>query len=123
VTKKVKKKATKKKKAKKKTTKKLVKKKVTKKKAVKKPLSTYEEMIKDPKRKKRFAREYKKLACHEMLLNMAEGDGAALRELAREVKLPAATVKKLKMREGPFLASDVFDVVKALGLSIEVVNK
>lgn len=93
---------------------------------VKKIKSTYDEIVKDPKRQERIDREYKELLISELLIAAMANDDISVRELAQEAGVSPTIIQELKTgkRKNITLAT-CNRVLNAIGyqISVEPVDK
>ncbi|MBF0197766.1 MAG: hypothetical protein HQL32_08645 [Planctomycetes bacterium] len=93
----------------------------TKKEVSKKSVSTYDKMMQDPKRKKKFEEEYREFLLSEILIDLMNNEDISVRQLAKEAGLSTAIVQGIRSgaRKNVTLNS-VGNIMSALGWKLVV---
>ena len=85
----------------------------------KKPLSTYERIMQDPKRKAAFDLEYKQFALSELMLALMTNDEKSVRKLAKEAGLSPTVIQNIRSGKQKDIKLENFkNIVKACGYNI-----
>lgn len=83
--------------------------------------STYEEAIKDKKRKANIDREYKELLISEMLIAAMEQDETSVRELAKAAGVSPTIIQELKTGKRKNITMETFSkVLHAIGYEVSI---
>ena len=84
-----------------------------------KATSTFERLMKDPGRRKRYEEGYREFLLSEVLVELMESEGATVRKLAKTADLSPTIVQGIKSgkRQQVTLAS-VSSILHALGFSL-----
>jgi DNA-binding Xre family transcriptional regulator len=83
--------------------------------------STYEEAIRDKKRKANIDREYKELLLSEMLIAAMEQDEASVRELAKAAGVSPTIIQELKTGKRKNITMETFSkVLHAIGYEVTI---
>ena len=83
--------------------------------------STYEEAIKDKKRKANIDREYQELLISEMLIAAMEQDETSVRELAKAAGVSPTIIQELKTGKRKNITMETFSkVLSAIGYEVSI---
>ena len=95
---------------------------MTKKKPTKKietGLSTYERLIKDPKRKIKIEKKYKQLLLSELLIALMEEDNVSVRKLAKSAGISPSIIQDIRSGKKENITLKSFsNIAEALGYVI-----
>ena len=95
----------------------MTKKKPTKK--IKTGLSTYERLIKNPKRKAKIEKEYKQLLLSELLIALMEEDNVSVRKLAKAAGISPSIIQDIRSGKKENITLKSFsNIAAALGYAI-----
>jgi len=72
---------------------------ITKTKSTKKPMSTFDKMMQDPKRKKKYEEGYREFLLSELLIDLMNDEEVSVRKLAKEAGLSTAVVQGIRSGE------------------------
>jgi DNA-binding Xre family transcriptional regulator len=61
-----------------------------------KPLSTFDRLMKNPKRRKNFERDYRSFLLAELVTSLMEGDVTSVRVLAREIGVSPTVIQEIR---------------------------
>ncbi len=90
----------------------------------KEAVSTFDELMSDPKRKKKFDTGYRRFLLSELLIAWMEKDNESVRALAKELKLSPTVVQALRTGSQIDLkASNLLNLLDHFGYQISLVNK
>lgn len=89
----------------------------------KKKLSTYEEMILDPKVKKDLDIGYKELVISELILALMQEDNISVRILAKEAGLSPTTIQELKTKNKLPNMKTFFKIMNHFNLKVSIQKK
>jgi ribosome-binding protein aMBF1 (putative translation factor) len=86
-----------------------------------KPVSTFDRVMKDPKRRRKFERKYRAFLLAEVIRGLMEQEGKSIRELAREVGISPTVIQDIRSggRTNVTLRS-FLGIVTALGGQVAV---
>ena len=86
-----------------------------------KPVSTFDRIMKDPKRRRKFGRKYRSFLLSEVIHGLMEKEGKSVRALAREVGISPTVIHDMRTggRTNVTLRS-FLGVVSALGGQVAV---
>jgi DNA-binding Xre family transcriptional regulator len=83
--------------------------------------SDYDEFVSEPKRKKLFEKEYKKLCLSEIVLALMEQSAISVRELAKEVGVSPTVIQGIRSgKNANIKLSTLFELTSALGVKIKL---
>lgn len=90
-----------------------------------KPLSTYDRMMKDPKRRLKFEHEYRKFVLVEILIPLLEKSKLSVRVLADAAGISPTIIQDIKSGKKEGISFSTFiAILKALGYNATIqVNK
>ncbi len=86
----------------------------------KKKLSTYEEMILNPKVKKDLDTGYKELVISELVLALMQEDNVSVRMLAKEAGLSPTTIQELKTKNKLPNMKTFFKIMNHFNLKVSI---
>lgn len=86
----------------------------------KKKLSTYEEMILNPKVKKDLDTGYKELVISELVLALMQEDNVSVRMLAKEAGLSPTTIQELKTKNKLPNMKTFFKIMSHFNLKVSI---
>ena len=83
--------------------------------------STYEEAIKDKKRKANIDREYREILISEMLIAAMEQDETSVRQLAKAAGVSPTIIQELKTGKRKNITMETFSkVIHAIGYEVSI---
>ena len=86
-----------------------------------KPLSTYDRIMKDPKRRLKFEHEYRKFVLVEILIPLLEKSKASVRALADAAGVSPTVIQDIKSGKKEGVSFSTFiSILKALGYNATI---
>ena len=86
-----------------------------------KPLSTFDRIMKDPKRRRKFESKYRSFLLSEVIDGLMEQEGKSIRKLAREVGISPTVIQDIRSGGRTNMTLRNFlGIVSALGGQVSV---
>ena len=86
-----------------------------------KPVSTFDRIMKNPKRRRKFESKYRSFLLSEVIHGLMEQEGRTVRELAREVGISPTVIQDIRSGERTNVTLRSFlGIVSALGGQVAV---
>ena len=90
----------------------------------KQPISTFERIMQNPERRKKFKVGYQRFLLSELLISWMENDDSSVRQLARELELSPTIIQALRRgKQTDLKTSNFFNLVDRFGYEVALVNK
>ena len=85
----------------------------------KRPMSTYDRIMQDPKRRKAYQKEYKEFILSELLLALMENDGISIRKLAKAAGISPGVIQDIRSGKQKDIRLTKFkNIVQTFGYSL-----
>jgi DNA-binding Xre family transcriptional regulator len=83
--------------------------------------STYDRMMKDPKRKERFEEKYTQFLLSEIILGLMEQEKISVRALAKSVGISPAVIQDIRSgKRKNITVKNLIGIVAALGATVTI---
>lgn len=89
-----------------------------------KPISTYDELMKNPDFKKKHEKSYQELVLSELLLAVMAEDNVSIRSLAKQAEISPAVIQDIRSGKRDNLTLKTFaSIIDALGYNLVLENR
>ena len=87
----------------------------------KQPISTFDRLMKNKKRRKNFEKEYEAFLLSELMLALMEGDAVSVRGLAKAVGISPTVIQEIRSgKRANITLNNFLKIMKALGAKVQI---